>query len=199
MKANKPFSQACENNKEPILAVLKACFNNSKHVLEVGSGTGQHSVHFAMHLAHLEWQTSDRLINHSGIQQWIDEAQLSNLHAPLTLDLNHAWPVNSVDAIYTANTLHIISWALVERFFDGIKRHLAPEGVVCIYGPFKYQGQYTSESNQRFDEFLKNQDNESGIRDFERIVMLGEVAGLTLVEDNKMPANNQLLVFKRHS
>jgi cyclopropane fatty-acyl-phospholipid synthase-like methyltransferase len=199
MQMNKPFSQACENNKDPILTVLKTCFSNSKHVLEVGSGTGQHSVHFAMHLAHLEWQTSDRLINHGGIQQWIDEAQLSNLHAPLTLDLNHVWPITSVDAIYTANTLHIISRALVECFFDGIKRHLAPEGVVCIYGPFKYQGQYTSESNQRFDEFLKGQDSESGIRDFEYIVTLGELAGLTLLEDHKMPANNQLLVFKRHA
>lgn len=199
MQMNKPFSQACENNKDPILTVLKTCFSNSKHVLEVGSGTGQHSVHFAMHLAHLEWQTSDRLINHGGIQQWIDEAQLSNLHAPLTLDLNHAWPITSVDAIYTANTLHIISRALVECFFDGIKRHLAPEGVVCIYGPFKYQGQYTSESNQRFDEFLKGQDSESGIRDFEHIVTLGELEGLTLLEDHKMPANNQLLVFKRHA
>lgn len=196
---NKPFSQACENNKEPILAVLQHYFKDTSEVLEVGSGTGQHSVHFAAHLTHLQWQTSDRPINHPGIQQWLDDAKLSNLRAPITLDLNHHWPVETVEAIYTANTLHIVSWPLVEQFFAGVKQHLAPTGIVCIYGPFKYQGQFTSESNQRFDEFLKQQDSQSGIRDFEQINKLAEQAGLTLLSDNSMPANNQLLIFKRHT
>lgn len=193
----KPFSQACENNKDPILSVLKKYFFDLNNVLEVGSGTGQHSVYFAKHLPHLQWQCSDREINHAGITLWHQEAQLNNLKLPLALDLNDAWPVNKVDAIFTANTLHIISEALVERFFAGVNQHLSAAGTLCIYGPFKYQGLFTSESNQRFNEFLKQQDPQSGIRDIELITQLALQAGLNLIDDVAMPANNQLLVFKR--
>ena len=193
----KPFSQACENNKGPILEVLKTAFNKTKSVLEVGSGTGQHSVFFAEQLPHLQWYTSDRRINHEGINLWLKEANLTNLHGPLELDLNYAWPVNNVDAIYTANTFHIVSWQLVEQFFKGVSTHLVSQGVVCIYGPFKYQGQFTSASNEEFDRFLTQRDPFSGIRDFEAIEQLATQAGLTLISDTAMPANNQLLVFKR--
>ena len=193
----KPFSQACENNKGPILEVLKTAFNKTKSVLEVGSGTGQHSVFFAEQLPHLQWYTSDRRINHEGINLWLKEANLTNLHGPLELDLNYAWPVNNVDAIYTANTFHIVSWQLVEQFFKGVSTHLVSQGVVCIYGPFKYQGQFTSASNEEFDRFLTQRDPFSGIRDFEAIEQLARHAGLTLISDTAMPANNQLLVFKR--
>lgn len=193
----KPFSQACENNKGPILEVLKTAFNKTKSVLEVGSGTGQHSVFFAEQLPHLQWYTSDRRINHEGINLWLKEANLTNLHGPLELDLNYAWPVNNVDAIYTANTFHIVSWQLVEQFFKGVTTHLVSQGVVCIYGPFKYQGQFTSASNEEFDRFLTQRDPYSGIRDFEAIEQLARHAGLTLISDTAMPANNQLLVFKR--
>ncbi|MBB1311571.1 DUF938 domain-containing protein [Pseudoalteromonas sp. SR41-8] len=194
----KPFSQACENNKNPILSVITAYLAQVESVLEVGSGTGQHSVHFAANLPHLQWHTSDRLVNHNGIKQWLDEAKLDNLHAPVELDLNRPWPINTVDAIYTANTLHIVSKPLVEQFFTGVNKHLASKGLVCIYGPFKYNGNFTSESNQRFDEFLYQQDCQSGIRDFEWVQQLAEQAGLMLVDDIAMPANNQLLIFKRH-
>ncbi|MCQ8887457.1 class I SAM-dependent methyltransferase [Pseudoalteromonas agarivorans] len=193
----KPFSQACENNKGPILEVLKTAFNKTKSVLEVGSGTGQHSVFFAEQLPHLQWYASDRRINHEGINLWHKEANLTNLHGPLELDLNYAWPVNNVDAIYTANTFHIVSWQLVEQFFKGVTTHLVSQGVVCIYGPFKYQGQFTSASNEEFDRFLTQRDPFSGIRDFEAIEQLARHAGLTLISDTAMPANNQLLVFKR--
>ncbi|MFK3861990.1 DUF938 domain-containing protein [Pseudoalteromonas rhizosphaerae] len=194
----KPFSQACENNKNLILSIITAYLAQVESVLEVGSGTGQHSVHFAANLPHLQWHTSDRLVNHNGIKQWLDEAKLDNLHAPVELDLNRPWPVNTVDAIYTANTLHIVSIPLVEQFFTGVNKHLASKGLVCIYGPFKYNGNFTSESNQRFDEFLNQQDSQSGIRDFEWVQQLAEQAGLMLVDDIAMPANNQLLIFKRH-
>ncbi|MBB1419058.1 DUF938 domain-containing protein [Pseudoalteromonas sp. SG44-1] len=194
----KPFSQACENNKNPILSVITAYLAQVESVLEVGSGTGQHSVHFAANLPHLQWHTSDRLVNHNGIKQWLDEAKLDNLHAPVELDLNRPWPINTVDAIYTANTLHIVSKPLVEQFFTGVNKHLLSKGLVCIYGPFKYNGNFTSESNQRFDEFLNQQDSQSGIRDFEWVQQLAEQAGLMLVDDIAMPANNQLLIFKRH-
>lgn len=193
----KPFSQACENNKGPILEVLKTVFNKTESVLEIGSGTGQHSVFFAEQLPHLQWYTSDRRINHEGINLWLKEANLTNLHGPLELDLNYAWPVNNVDAIYTANTFHIVSWQLVEQFFKGVSTHLVSQGVVCIYGPFKYQGQFTSASNEEFDRFLTQRDPFSGIRDFEAIEQLATQAGLTLISDTAMPANNQLLVFKR--
>ncbi|MCQ8822160.1 class I SAM-dependent methyltransferase [Pseudoalteromonas agarivorans] len=193
----KPFSQACENNKGPILEVLKTAFNKTKSVLEIGSGTGQHSVFFAEQLPHLQWYTSDRRINHEGINLWHKEANLTNLHGPLELDLNYAWPVNNVDAIYTANTFHIVSWQLAEQFFKGVTTHLVSQGVVCIYGPFKYQGQFTSASNEEFDRFLTQRDPFSGIRDFEAIEQLARHAGLTLISDTAMPANNQLLVFKR--
>ena len=193
----KPFSQACENNKGPILEVLKTVFNKTESVLEIGSGTGQHSVFFAEQLPHLQWYTSDRHINHEGINLWLKEANLTNLHGPLELDLNYAWPVNNVDAIYTANTFHIVSWQLVEQFFKGVSTHLVSQGVVCIYGPFKYQGQFTSASNEEFDRFLTQRDPFSGIRDFEVIEQLATQASLTLISDTAMPANNQLLVFKR--
>ncbi|MBH0091229.1 DUF938 domain-containing protein [Pseudoalteromonas sp. NSLLW218] len=193
----KPFSQACENNKTPILEQLRVVLKNTKTVLEVGSGTGQHSVFFAEQLPHLQWHTSDRAINHEGINLWHREANLTNLHAPLELDLNNEWPVDKVDAIYTANTFHIVSWQLVERFFDGVKRHLNSDGMLCIYGPFKFQGEFTSPSNDDFSAFLTERDPLSGIRDFEAVEQLAKQAGLTLISDTAMPANNQLLVFKR--
>jgi len=193
----KPFSQACENNKGPILEHLNSALKNVKTVLEVGSGTGQHSVFFAEKLPYLQWHTSDRVINHEGIRLWYSEVNLANLHAPIELDLNQPWPIEKVDAIYTANTFHIVSWLLVERFFDGVKRHLNDEGIVCIYGPFKYKGEYTSQSNQEFCAFLTERDPLSGIRDFEAVLLLAKQAGLSLMSDHAMPANNQLLVFKR--
>jgi cyclopropane fatty-acyl-phospholipid synthase-like methyltransferase len=193
----KPFSQACENNKDPILSELKCYLADLSEVLEIGSGTGQHSVYFAKHLPHLQWYTSDLPEHHPGILQWHREAALPNLHPPFSLDLHDSWPVESVEAIFTANTLHIVSLALVRRFFEGVEKHLRDSGLLCIYGPFNYQGQFTSESNQRFDAFLKQRDPQSGIRDFEQINDFASQAGLTLLRDIAMPANNRLLIFKR--
>lgn len=198
---NKPFSQACENNKRPILNILSKVFSQHKHVLEIGSGTGQHAVFFGQHLPHVTWQTSDLSVNHQGINLWLTEADLSNVQKPIAIDLNKAWPMPEkspqVDGLYTANTLHIISWPLVIKFFEGIARNLAPQAIICIYGPFKYQGQYTSESNAKFDLWLKDRDIDSGIRDMEAILLLANSAGLTLIYDHVMPANNQLLVFSK--
>jgi len=191
----KPYSQACENNKKSILLLLKKAFANTKQVLEIGSGSGQHAVYFALNLPHLLWQTSDLKINHYGINQWIDEQPSSNLKRPITLDLLESWPISTVDGIYSANTLHIVNWPLVERFFAGVKQCLAKQGRLCIYGPFNYNGQFTSDSNAAFDVWLKSRDAESGIRDFEAIVSLAQAAGLTLVKDHTMPANNRLLEF----
>jgi len=194
---NKPYSQACENNKVFILPLLADSFQNSKTLLEVGSGTGQHAVYFAANMPWLSWQTSDVIENHHGINQWLNEYSARNLLAPFVLDLNNPWPITLVDAIYTANTLHIVSWPLVQAFFQGVSQHLAKDGKCCIYGPFNYQGKFTSESNANFNDWLKERDTESAIRDFEAICELATQAGLQLENDHEMPANNRLLVFTK--
>jgi len=194
---NKPFSQACENNKTAILPLLIDSFQASKTVLEVGSGTGQHAVYFAPKMPWLNWQTSDVLTNHQGIRQWLNEYPASNLLQPIELDLNYTWPIEKIDAVYTANTLHIVSWLLVETFFTSVSKHLNQQGKLCIYGPFNYQDKYTSESNAGFDIWLKERDSQSAIRDIEAIVALAKNAGLSLENDHAMPANNRLLIFTK--
>ena len=194
----KPFSQACENNKRPILAVLSRHLQGVRHVLEIGSGTGQHAVFFAEHLPHLRWQTSDLSENHDGIRSWIDAARLPNVLPPLALDVRaRPWPIETTEAIFSANTAHIMSWPAFRAFVAGAGEVLAAAGVLCLYGPFNYGGAYTSESNARFDERLRALDPESAIRDFEAVDEEARRAGLDLVEDNAMPANNRLLVWRR--
>ena len=194
---NKPFSQACENNKSVILSILVERLKACKTVLEVGSGTGQHAVYFAPNLPWLAWQTSDISANHQGINLWLNELPQDNLLSPIELDLNNRWPIKKVDAIFTANTLHIVKWSLVEAFFQGVSQHLNSYGQCCIYGPFNYLGKYTSESNANFDLWLKERDSASAIRDIEAVIALANAAGLSLENDHAMPANNRLLVFKK--
>lgn len=190
------FSAACERNREPIVAVLRQRFAHSRRVLEIGSGTGQHAVFFAAHLPHLVWQTSDLPDNHASINAWINEARLPNVLAPMALDVSGHWPQDSFDAVFSANTCHIMSWHNVECMFDGIGRTLQPRGVLCIYGPFKYGGEFTSPSNARFDAMLRAQAEHMGIRDFEAVNRLAVDHGLALQDDVPMPANNQLLVWQ---
>lgn len=198
MIAAKPFSEACERNREPILRVLRDVFASSGSVLEIGSGTGQHAVYFAQALPHLTWQTADLPENHAGIRTWIDEAGLSNVRAPLALDVNDLrWPIDRADAVFTANTLHIVSWESVDSMFRGASRILSPRGPFCVYGPFSYGGRHTSPSNAGFDSMLRMRDPESGIRDFESVCELAAGYGLKFEADHPMPANNRLLVFLR--
>jgi len=201
---NKPFSQACENNKQPILDVLNEVLKQQKHVLEIGSGTGQHAVYFARKMPHITWQTSDLLINHEGINQWIDAYPLQNIKRPFTLNLEDNYrqqklKFNSVDALYTANTLHIISWTLVLNFFKLVEKNLIEGGKLCIYGPFNYKGSFTSESNANFDMWLKERDKHSGIRNIEDVHLLATQSGLILRNDLSMPANNRFLIFEKKS
>jgi len=198
MTIPRPFSQACENNKGPILAILKDVFFSPVTVWEIGSGTGQHACHFAEHLPHLAWQATDRLENIEGIRLWLEHANLPNLKPPLTLDISDdIWPCQSIEAIFSANTLHIMSLREVETLFERLAIYLADDALVCIYGPFNYGGNYTSDSNARFDLWLKARNPLSCIKHFEDIVALAEKIGLGLQEDHAMPANNRLLVFKR--
>jgi len=193
----KPFSQACINNREPIAAILERVFRDRRQVLEIGSGTGQHAIFFAPRLRHLSWQPSDRAENLPGIRAWLDEYPADNLHQPIELDVDRAWPQARYDAFFTANTCHIMAWPSVTNVFAGIARVASPSATLAIYGPFKYGGRFTSESNARFDAWLKSQVRHQGVRDIEDIVALASGIGFELLEDHAMPANNQLLVFGR--
>lgn len=194
---DRPRAPACERNKAPILAVLQTVFARQSQVLEIGSGTGEHAVHFARHMPHLVWQTSDRAENHPGIHAWLDYAQLSNLRPPIDLDVTGAWPAQTYDAVFTANTLHIMGWPAVEAFFEGLGRVLESGARVAVYGPFHYEGRPTSESNAAFDASLKARDAAMGIRDFEAVDALARRQGLRLTADQGMPANNRCLVWRR--
>ncbi|MGA6101957.1 DUF938 domain-containing protein [Psychrobacter pocilloporae] len=204
-----PFSQACENNKQPILEVLQNELQGFKHVLEIGSGTGQHSVYFAPGLPEIQWQTSDVTSNHRHIVAWHHAYPTPNLSLPLAFDLAYdSVPINSqlansniakpYDAIFTANTLHIISWALVEKLFALAGDALPVDGKLIVYGPFNEHGNYTSAGNQRFDAMLRQGNSDSGIRHKEDIVNLANMHHLTLSRTYAMPANNQLLVFQKY-
>jgi hypothetical protein len=192
----KPFSEACERNKAPILEVLGEARADRTKVLEVGSGTGQHAVHLASGLPHLIWQPSDLPQHLPGMRLWLEEAGLDNLLPPLALDISqNPWPATQTDAVFTANTLHIVPWRLVQTFFERVGACLPSGGVLVVYGPFSYGGVHTSESNARFDLMLRERDPRSGVRDFEAINALAGGNGLTLVRDQAMPANNRTIVW----
>jgi SAM-dependent methyltransferase len=195
---NKPFSQACENNKQPILVVLQQAFAAVDRVLEIGSGTGQHAVYFAEAMPWLRWQPSDRVENLPGIRAWCEAAGLRNLEQPLELDVSVTpWPITNTAAVFSANTAHIMSWPEVEQFIAGVGRCVAGNGLFCLYGPFNYTGNFTSASNAQFDAWLRVRDPYSGIRDFEAIDRLAQVAGFVFVADHPMPANNRTLIWRK--
>jgi len=194
---NLPFSDACERNKGPILEVLRSSFAERRRVVEVGSGTGQHAVHFARLMPHLEWQPTDRAEHLPGLAARIAAEGPPNLAPPVELDvLAEPWPAVRGDAVFSANTLHIMSWAAVEALFAGMPRLLERGGVLAIYGPFRYGGRCTTDSNAAFDAMLRDRDPLSGLRDFEAVNALAEAAGLAFAADHAMPANNQLLVWR---
>lgn len=187
----KEFSEPAERNREPILAILKRIFADRRRVLEIGSGTGQHAAYFAPELPHLTWQASDVAANLPSIRAWRAEPP------PIELDADKPFPRVDADAVFSANTTHIMSWPQVERTFAGVGALLPPRGVFALYGPFNYGGRHTSESNARFDAMLRHRDPLSGLREAEAIVALAERHGMAREEDNAMPANNRLLVFRR--
>jgi SAM-dependent methyltransferase len=196
-----PFSVACERNKGPLLEVLQRWLGpEAGLVLEIGAGTGQHAVHFARGLPQLSWQPTEQFENLSALAARVALEGPCNLLAPLELDVEHAtWPcdADSVDAVFTANTLHIVSWPQVQALFRGVGRVLRDDGLLIVYGPFRYGGQFTSHSNAAFDADLRQRDPASGIRDFEAVDALAAAQGLRIVEDHAMPANNQTLVWRR--
>jgi cyclopropane fatty-acyl-phospholipid synthase-like methyltransferase len=193
-----PFSEACERNKGPILEVLRIAFADRTQVLEIGSGTGQHAVHFAAHLTHLTWQPTEQLAYLADLAARIKSEGTRNLRPPTVLDVKQSvWPLRSADAIYSANTLHIMAWTEVQAMFRGIDSVLSPRGVVCLYGPFRYDGRYTSDSNRDFDRMLVDRDPLSGLRDMTDLSALAVRHALRLQVDHDLPANNRLLEFVR--
>lgn len=193
----KPYSEACERNRDPILEVLRVHFADRRRVLEIGSGTGQHAVHFGAALPHLAWQTSDVDSTLPGTRMWLEEAGLPNLPPPIALDVTGAWPDERFDAVFTANTLHIMGWPEVQALFAALPGVLAADATLVVYGPFNYDGRFTSPSNASFDAWLKQRSAASGIRDFAAVDELARSIGFGLVEDRPMPANNRTLVWRR--
>lgn len=200
----KPHSPSCERNQAPILSVLHAHFADRREVLEVGSGTGQHAVHFAAAMPWLRWQCSDHEDALPGIRLWLDDAGLTNTRPPFALQAvlapqpGLAPPLSArYDAVFTANTLHIMGWPEVQALFAGLATALADDAVLAVYGPFNEGGDFTSESNRAFDASLKARNPRSGIRDVEAVRALAEGIGLRAVADVAMPANNRMLVWRR--
>ena len=196
---SKPFAQSSEENKNVILEQLKKLYKNADSVLEIGSGTGQHAVHFARHLPHLEWQPTELVENIKGIEQWRNEAALNNIKAAKLLDVEMpCWNLSAnYDAVFTANTLHIMSIGHVEKLFSGLAAVLKEGGVFCCYGPFNKDGQFTSSSNASFDLWLKQRNPVSGIRDMDELKGFAGNSGMVLIDDIEMPANNRILVWKK--
>src|ERR1700761_4509440 len=155
-------SDAAERNKGPILQVISRELEGCRNVLEIGSGTGQHALHFASNLPRVAWQPSDTGEYLQPLREHLRREGGQNLGEVIELDVRtNPWPVGSFDGIFSANTLHIMSWGSVQEFFRGVGAALKKPGVLCIYGPFKYSGRYTSQSNGAFDTFLRNRDPES--------------------------------------
>ena len=195
---NKPVADACDRNSEPIFNVIEPLFRNCKSVLEIGSGTGQHAVYFAARMPALTWHTSDLAVSHEGIMAWIRDSGLDNIRQPVELDVKQGnWPELDIDGIFSANTVHIMHMDEVERFIQGAGKLLPVRGKLVLYGPFNYQNRYTSESNARFDEWLKARDPGSGIRNFEDINNLASGAGMQFCRDYEMPANNRILYWEK--
>lgn len=172
---------------------------SSGTVLEVASGSGQHAVHFAQHLAHLIFIPSDvDPTNLASIRAWVQEAALPNLHGPLEIDVRcPAWGIDEVDAIFNANMVHITPWECTHGLLEGAAKHLRPDGLLVMYGPFRIAGAHTAPSNLEFHDELQRRDPRFGVRDLEAVSSLGEDAGLCFSGRYEMPANNQCLVFQR--
>lgn len=195
----KPFSPACERNRDPILKILQEVITkNDKRLLEIGSGTGQHATYFAPEFPWLDWHPTDRSENLAGISMWLSEAGIPNIQKPVRLDVSSDdFPKVKFDVVFTANTLHIMSWKSCKSFFKLLGNRLREGSRAIFYGPFNYNGAFTSDSNAQFDQSLKANDPVSGIRSFEDVLKAMENNGFEIIEDFEMPANNRMLVFRR--
>lgn len=195
---NRPYAESCDQNRDPILTVIQPLLQQCQNVLEIGSGTGQHAIYFGAQMPHLRWHTSDRLEYHPGILAWLTEAALPNVLPPIELDVQQSrWPTRAIDVIFSANTTHIMHGSDVEALFAGAGKLLPSGGLLLLYGPFSNAGQHNSDSNLRFDQFLRARDPLSGIRDIDDLNRLATQAGLTFCHDYEMPVNNRILHWQK--
>lgn len=193
-----PFAAAADRNAAPILEALEIELRSAQRVLEIGSGTGQHAVRFGARLRWLEWQTSDLAENHAAIQAWIDESGLSNILPPLALDvLDEQSDLPPCDAVFSANTAHIMPIVAVERMFGLAGTVLEDGGLFCLYGPFRFAQRFSTPSNASFDAALRERDPAMGIRDLERLDGFARESGLTVLRRYAMPANNELVIWRK--
>ncbi len=194
----KPYAQSSEENKQVILEAIRPLLQDCRRILEIGSGTGQHAIFIGEHMPFLTWQTSELPENHPGILLWLEEAGLENVLPPIELNVSgNDWPETTYDAVFTANTFHIMSHQNVSDLFANLTGLLNSNGLLVVYGPFNFNGDYTSDSNRQFDQFLKNRDPESGIKDFEWLNELAAEAGLMFKQDIAMPQNNRILCWQK--
>jgi cyclopropane fatty-acyl-phospholipid synthase-like methyltransferase len=196
---NKPFSESCEQNKAVIFEAIQPYLFNGIEVLEIGSGTGQHAIHFAAMAPGITWQASDLAENMPAINAWISDSLLSNLPEPLELDVNSQWMDKTYDLMFSANTFHIMNQDQVEQFLLRCTACLTAKGHLIVYGPFNYQGSYTSPSNEHFDGWLKTRDPQSGIKHFEWVDAIARESSLRLVNDIAMPSNNRILIWQHET
>lgn len=193
---NRPYAESCEQNKDVIHEVIQSYLTPGIDLLEIGSGTAQHAVYFAGLHPDIHWQTSDRTDYLAGIESWVSFVSLPNLNKPILLDVSAEWPTKLYDRIFTANSLHIMSESEAEQCIRGAAARLKRHGYLMVYGPFNYNGEFTSESNRQFERWLKSNNPASCIKHFEAINEIAEQSGLKLVDDIAMPANNRTLIWQ---
>lgn len=195
---DKPFAVAPARNAAPILGVLRRELRGRSTVFEIGSGTGQHAVTFAAAMPELRWQTSDLEQSHDGIRAWIVDAGLDNVLPPLDFDvLSATIPAARFDAVFSANTAHIMCATAVQCMFELVGAMLNPGGVFCIYGPFSRGGRFSTRSNEDFNASLRATNPSMGIRDLDDLEELAGSNGMALARTYAMPANNLLLVWEK--
>lgn len=192
----RPYAESCDQNKDVIHQVIQPYLKPGTNVLEIGSGTGQHAVHFSRLNSEIQWQPSDRAEYLPGITSWLDFANLENLRKPVLLDVQQEWADEKFDIVFTANSLHIMGDIEAEACIKGAAKCLKSSGHLIVYGPFNYNGQFTSESNCRFESWLKQNNPDSGIKHFEVLNEIAEQSGLKLLDDVAMPANNRILIWQ---